>query len=334
VNSLRRLSYIALALAYLQIVFGAIVRITGSGLGCGDHWPTCNGDWFPPLHSFHLIVEISHRFIAAALFGVIVALLVRAWRQHRESGAADARGVLHGAQLAAALWFAPAVLGGITVLFHLPPMVIVVHLLLAMTLLAVLALTVIRAGGLGGRAVLAGGVSRRTARGAFAAATLALIVVGMGAMTANVPGAAPACQGFPLCNGSFIPHGTPQHVQVTHRLLAFLLFFHMIGLTIAVARRRESPAVVWAARIGMGVIVAQILVAAALVELFLPPVLQSLHEAVGTLVWLSLFALAALARIGARGSAEPLADSAVTLPAGARAGHAGAAGTLARSTEP
>ena len=39
----RRLAYLALFLAYAQIVFGAIVRITDSGMGCGDHWPKCNG---------------------------------------------------------------------------------------------------------------------------------------------------------------------------------------------------------------------------------------------------------------------------------------------------
>jgi heme A synthase len=229
------------------------------------------------------------------------------------------------------LWFVPAILGAITVWLELPPRVIVVHLLLAMALLAVLALTVIRAGGLGARAAARGGVSARTARGAFAAATLAIVVVGMGAMTANVPGAAPACQGFPLCNGTLLPQGGPQHVHMTHRILAFLLFFHMIGLTLAVAKRRESTTVVRAARIGMAAIVLQILIAAALVELYLPPVLQSLHEAVGTLVWVSLFTLAALARIGARHGV--VAGEAAATPSTTRGVEAGAAGVLARGAE-
>jgi len=333
VNSLRRLSYVALALAYLQIVFGAIVRITGSGLGCGDHWPTCKGEWFPPLLSTHLVIEITHRFIAASLLVAIVALLVLAWRRRSEPGVGGPRGVLHTVELAAALWFAPAILGAITVWLELPPLVIVVHLLLAVTLLAVLALAVIRAGGLGGRAVQQGGVSPRTARGAFAAATLALIVVAMGAMTANVPAAAAACHGFPLCNGNVVPHGTPEHVQVTHRVLAFLLFFHMIGLTIAVAKRRESPTVVRATRVGMSVIILQIVIAASLVSLYLPPVLQSLHEAVGALVWLSLFTLAALARIGAR-SAVAEQERMTPAPAVARGALRTDAGALARSVEP
>ncbi|HEX5437698.1 MAG TPA: COX15/CtaA family protein [Gemmatimonadaceae bacterium] len=299
-NSLRRWSYVALALAYLQIVFGAIVRISGSGLGCGDHWPTCDGQWFPSLVSTHLVIEITHRLIAASLFVAILVLVALAWRHRREPGVAGPRGVLRPASWAAVLWFAPAILGAITVWLELPPLIIVVHLLLAMTLLAVLAWTVIRARGLGGQAVLAGGVSPRTARGAIAAAGLAIIVVGMGAVTANVPAAAAACHGFPLCNGQWLPAGRPQHVQLVHRVLAFLLFFHMIGLTIGVARRRELPAVVRAVRTGMGVIVLQILVAAAMVSLYLPPVLQSLHEAMGALVWLSLFTMASLAAIGSR----------------------------------
>src|SRR5205085_1972475 len=52
-------------------VFGAIVRISGSGMGCGDHWPKCYGSFFPPLDRPDLIIEISHRYLAS-----IVGLLV------------------------------------------------------------------------------------------------------------------------------------------------------------------------------------------------------------------------------------------------------------------
>ena len=44
-KSIRRLSYAALVIAFAQIVFGAIVRISGSGWGCGEHWPKCDGRW-------------------------------------------------------------------------------------------------------------------------------------------------------------------------------------------------------------------------------------------------------------------------------------------------
>ena len=47
--AVRRAAYVTLFVALVHIIFGAIVRITGSGMGCGDHWPKCYGRWFPPL---------------------------------------------------------------------------------------------------------------------------------------------------------------------------------------------------------------------------------------------------------------------------------------------
>ena len=46
---LRRLAWAGSGLALGLIVLGGVVRITGSGMGCGDHWPRCDGEWFPPL---------------------------------------------------------------------------------------------------------------------------------------------------------------------------------------------------------------------------------------------------------------------------------------------
>src|SRR3989441_7876094 len=43
-----RLAWTAATFTYLLIILGAIVRITGSGLGCGEHWPLCNGKLLPP----------------------------------------------------------------------------------------------------------------------------------------------------------------------------------------------------------------------------------------------------------------------------------------------
>jgi heme a synthase len=40
-KTVRRLSLLALGTACLHLVFGAIVRITGSGMGCGNNWPKC-----------------------------------------------------------------------------------------------------------------------------------------------------------------------------------------------------------------------------------------------------------------------------------------------------
>jgi heme A synthase len=300
VTVLRRLSLVALALAFAQVVFGAVVRITGSGMGCGDHWPKCAGYWVPPLDRTDLIIEVTHRYLAVAIGIAVIALLIAAWRRRGEPGVSGRGGVLRAATLAVVLVGVVGALGRFIVAHELNPALVVVHLALAMSVLAVLAVAAVRAGAFGARSLTAGASSARTARAAGAAAALTFVVLTFGALTANLPGAAAACQGFPLCNDRLVSEGGATHTQLTHRLLAFLLFFHVLGVTIAVSRRRESPLVVRAVRLTMAAIVAQIVIAAALVELFLPPALQSLHQAMGTLVWLTVVVFAALAHRGSR----------------------------------
>ena len=309
----RRLAYLALVLAYAQIVFGAIVRITDSGMGCGDHWPKCNGLWLPPLDNPELIIEITHRWIALALLIATIALVAVAYRRRSVPGVAGRGGVLRAATLSAALWIAPAVLGAITVWLELPPLVVVVHLALAMTLLAVLAVAVIRAGGFGAGALTGEAIAPRALRAAIAAAVLAFTVVILGGFTANVPGAAPACQGFPLCNGSVVTDGSAQTLHWTHRIFAFLFTFHAFGMVMG-ARRRESVVMRRATATLFGVILLQIAIAAVLVSTHLPPVLQSLHQAVGTLVWLAALATAALAVRGRRASTAEVYPSSTSAP--------------------
>jgi heme A synthase len=110
---------------------------------------------------------------------------------------------------------------------------------------------------------------------------------------------------------------------MTHRILAFLLFFHVLGLMIAFARRHEAPVVVRAARIAFGFVLLQILVAGAMIGMHMPPELRSLHQAVGVGIWLSLFTLAYLARLAARAPDERTALVAEASPLGARPKRAG-----------
>ena len=292
-RALRRLGYVATALAFAQIVFGAIVRITGSGMGCGDHWPTCQGYLIPPFERPDLMIEVTHRYIAAAVTLAILTLLALAYLRRSARGVGGRGGVFRSALLAAGLVVVAAVFGGITVKLSLNPYIIVTHLTIAMTLLAVLSTAVLRAGGWGFDGT--GVASPKTYRGARAGVILAFIVVIMGALTANVAGANVSCQGFPWCR-SIMVTGLPLDIQVTHRVLAFLLYFHMIALAVRVRRRRESVLVRRAAWLAVAALTLQIVVAAGMVELNLPPEWRSLHQAVGTLVWLSIFTLAALAR--------------------------------------
>ena len=296
--ALRRLSFAALALAFAQIVFGAIVRITGSGMGCGNHWPKCNGAWFPPHDRTDLIIEISHRYIALALSIVIVALAIAAFTRRRLQGVAGPGGVLRPAALAALLVITAALLGAITVKMALNPLIIAAHLTIAMSLLATLAITVSRAGGLGATADLSG-ASARTYRAARIGVGLAIATLIMGALTANLPDAARACGGFPWC-WSINAGGRPLVVQIVHRVIAFLLFGHLWGIAAAVPKRREPRAIVLAARVAFGAALAQLLTAAAMIGMHFPPVLRSLHQAMGTFVWLAVVVLAIISARAAR----------------------------------
>lgn len=299
-NGLRRLSYAALALAFFQIVFGAIVRITGSGWGCGHHWPRCDGQWIPPLERTDLIIEVMHRYLALALTIAVIALVVAAWRRRSEAGVGGTRGVLPMAFTALAIVVSTALLGAATIKSELAPLVVVAHLMLAMTLLATLAVAAMRAGGFGADGVLDSPTAAKTWRVARVAAILAFVVLVLGALTANL-GAAGACLGFPHCRAYTSPNSGLVHLQLTHRILAFLFAGHMLGAVLAMRKRSESGAVKRAALVALAVVILQILVAAALVEMRLPPVLRSLHQAVGALVWIAVVVFAALARRAADG---------------------------------
>ncbi|HKN58024.1 MAG TPA: hypothetical protein VJV97_04175, partial [Gemmatimonadaceae bacterium] len=74
-----------------------------------------------------------------------------------------------------------------------------------------------------------------------------------------------------------------------------LLLGHLTGVVIGVRRRGETRAVRTAASIALSLVVLQILVAAAMVEMQLPPALRSLHQAIGTALWLAVVTLTALA---------------------------------------
>ncbi|MBW8839226.1 MAG: COX15/CtaA family protein, partial [Gemmatimonadetes bacterium] len=105
---LRRLAWAGSGLALGFIVLGGVVRITGSGMGCGDHWPRCDGRWFPPL-DLPTLIEIGHRWAAALVSLVVFAVAVVAWRRHRTEPA------LRGpATLAAFLLVVQVLLGAIT----------------------------------------------------------------------------------------------------------------------------------------------------------------------------------------------------------------------------
>jgi heme A synthase len=292
VRTLRGLGLLALFLGFAQVVFGAIVRITGSGMGCGDHWPDCYGSFTPAHNGPNLLVEISHRYGAAALSLAIAVLAVAAWLKRREPGVGGPGGVLRPSIVAVLLVVVAALFGAVTVKLALDPLVVVTHLAIAMSLLAVLVLVVVRAGGFGALAI--GERSQRTVRAGMIATDLTFIALVLGALTANTPGAPLACQGFPWCN-VIGERGSPLVIHVWHRIIALLLLGHLIGVAIAVRKRGEPRPLRIAAWIALSLVSLQIVVAATMVEMHLPALLRSIHQAVGTALWIAVVALTALA---------------------------------------
>jgi heme A synthase len=79
-----QLAWSALATTVLLNLQGAVVRATGSGAGCGEHWPKCNGEIVPLAPSVETLLEFSHRLLSLTVLVLVVWLLVRAFRARRE----------------------------------------------------------------------------------------------------------------------------------------------------------------------------------------------------------------------------------------------------------
>jgi heme A synthase len=274
----------ASVLTVVLIVIGGVVRITGSGMGCGDHWPRCNGEWFPPL-DLPTFIEIFHRWTAALVSIAIAGAAIIAVRRHR-----DSRRLLVPALLGITLLVLQILLGAVTVKLELPPSVVIVHLLNAMLVLGAVLWTALEATPAG--RPLPAVRHRAPLRWALVLAGFGLLVILWGAQVANLNAGA-VCTGFPLCSGAgFGPPKTalgPLHW--THRILAYGFLAGSI-LTLVRSRAPSVPRPVRRAAAAVFLATtAQVAVAAAMVLLALPPVLRALHLGAGTLVWVALIVL-------------------------------------------
>lgn len=109
-----RLAWAALIANTLVILQGAVVRLTGSGAGCGSHWPTCNGTVVPLNPTIETLIEFSHRVLSFGVLVLGVWLLVRALRVRR-----DKPGFAAFATAAMAFLVGEALIGAATVLLGL-----------------------------------------------------------------------------------------------------------------------------------------------------------------------------------------------------------------------
>ena len=278
-----RLAWSAATVTYLLIVLGAIVRITGSGMGCGEHWPLCYGRLLPPL-DLPTLIEYGHRLAAAAVSVLVTALAVWAWWLRRGAGSGERYSPDRTSYVALGLLVVQVLLGAVTVKLQLPPWMVIPHFGTAILLLATLIVVAKRAtrtpGASPGNSEPPLTPGSRPGLVGMTALALGFVTVLLGALTANL-GAASACLGFPLCNGQLMPTGNYlQHVQWAHRLLAYSLFAY-VGWW-ALRTKRRGPWYV------MALVTLQIAVAAAMVLLGMPRPLQAGHVAVGAAVWAGL----------------------------------------------
>lgn len=255
------LAWSAAACAYLLVVLGAVVRVTGSGMGCGDHWPLCNGHLLPPLNDIPTVIEWSHRLVAGVVSVLVVGLALLGWRG---TGSLEP-GARAAAYTAVALLIVQVLLGAATVKTGLTPVLVILHLGTAMLLLATL--------------IAAARAPWLPTPDSWLPISLAFITVLFGALTANL-GAMASCGGFPLCNGQLIPTAGPlAWVHWVHRLLAYSVAGYVIWW-MARDQRRAG----WV----LGIVLLQIGIAATMVSTGFPGGLQTAHAAVGAGVWAAI----------------------------------------------
>ncbi len=215
-DKFRKLVWVALFLTFDLIMFGAFTRLTDSGLGCPD-WPGCYGHANPllahapisaaqeampsgPVTHAKAWIEMTHRYLAMAVGILTIAIMVIAWWRWIKSQRTEQR---------YRPWFPTALFlficlqgafGAWTVTMKLQPVIVTMHLLLGLTLLAMLVW-------LGARQnqhapVLAAARALRIP--ALIGLLLLVLQIALGGWV-STNYAALACSDFPLCHGTLVP---------------------------------------------------------------------------------------------------------------------------------
>lgn len=88
----RNLWPLTLAYTIFVILFGAVVRVTGSGAGCGQHWPTCHGEIAHLPQTLETVIELTHRVTSGLSVVLVVVVLWLTWRHHGKAHLATRMG--------------------------------------------------------------------------------------------------------------------------------------------------------------------------------------------------------------------------------------------------
>jgi cytochrome c oxidase assembly protein subunit 15 len=288
-----RFAWAVLGYNLLVVVWGAFVRATGSGAGCGKHWPTCNGEIVPRAPALETAIEFAHRATSGLALLAVVVLVVWAFRAFPRGHAAR-----RASAWAMALVIAEALVGAGLVLFGWVAKdasaarggVMAVHLTNTLLLHGALALAADWSRHPGG--LVAAG--RRPVAAALASAAAVVLLTG-------ITGAI-AALGDTLFPATSFAEGLRQETAPGASLLLRLRLLHPFAAVAAGAivlaaarlalRTRPEPRVRAAALAAAALVAFEIGLGVTNVLLLAPIGLQLVHLLVADLVWLSLVLLA------------------------------------------
>ena len=304
----QRLAMLSVAMTLVLVTIGVIVRATGSGMGCPD-WPLCHGRLIPPLDDYRAWIEWVHRTIAAVIGFVVLALAFVALRDHR-----DRPSLLWPSIGAVLLVGFQAWLGRETVRLNNSGESVTAHLAAAMALVGLLVFILVRAlypARIGGR----GGSQRFTLLAAFGAvAVFALLLFGSQVTATSQWYVFPD---WPLMNGSLVPplsEDTSAHVL--HRWVAIVVGLIVAAVAVAAWRtQRENKTILRLTLAAAILFPIQAVIGGLQVLTNLAGWTQTLHVALGALIWAAMAALAITSYYAAR-----------TAPAAAGGDRTGATG--------
>jgi heme A synthase len=291
---LHRFAWLVLAWAVAVILWGAFVRATGSGAGCGAHWPLCNGEIVPRPHALETVIEFTHRATSGIALLLVALLAVRVFRERAKG---------HPARIAAtaAVFFilTEAAVGAGLVLLRLVAenesvsraVWMAGHLVNTFLLLAALTLS---AHWTGTDAPL-----RRDALSrhgwSFALGLLGILLVGTsGAVAALGDTLHPARSLLGGLGEDLSPtaHFLVQ-LRLAHPLLALAGVLVLAVVAARVIRSTHEPRARRTAWAVVGIALAQLLLGVLNVALLAPIWLQLVHLLVADLLWIALVLLAA-----------------------------------------
>jgi protoheme IX farnesyltransferase len=282
VTRFQKLAATSVVLTLLLVTIGVVVRATGSGMGCPD-WPLCHGQVIPPLDDPKAWIEWVHRTVAALIGFVVAVLAIVAFRDHRDRPL-----------VAFQAW-----LGKETVRLNNSGESVTAHLAAAMTLVALLVFILVRSyypARIGGR----GASQRFTLVAALGAVTVfALLLFGSHVTATSQWYVFPD---WPLMNGSlFPPLSDSTSAHVLHRWVAIVVGLIVAAVALIAWRtQRANPAVLRLALVAGVLFPIQAVVGGLQILTDLSGWSQTLHVALGALIWAALAALVFVSYYSAR----------------------------------